>query len=100
MYITALYNSRNMFAQNIIEATIFQHRTVLTKPDNTPDNFPATEYNISTANVQTTNILGIVVFSIVLGTAISLLKDRGQLLVQFFLAFSEAMMIITRWVIW
>lgn len=47
-----------------------------------------------------TNVLGIVMFSIVLGTTIGKMREKGKPLQAFFVAMSEAMMIMTQWVIW
>lgn len=46
------------------------------------------------------NVLGLVMFSIILGTTIGRMREKGQLLQDFFSTLSEAMMIITSWVIW
>lgn len=49
---------------------------------------------------QTTNVLGLVVFSIAFGISLGQLGEKGQKLGEFFHQLSEAMMIITSWVIW
>lgn len=46
------------------------------------------------------NVLGLVMFSIILGTTIGRMREQGKLLQEFFTTLSEAMMIITSWVIW
>lgn len=51
-------------------------------------------------NSATTNVLGIVMFSVVLGTSLGKLGKAGKPLLDFLTATSEAMMIITHWVIW
>lgn len=91
---------RNLFPPNIIEATMFQDRTQLTPPKNATADLPPELYDITTGNVQTTNVLGIVMFAVVLGTTIGKMQEKGKPLQQFFTSMSEAMMIITRWVIW
>lgn len=48
----------------------------------------------------TTNVLGLVTFSIVFGVAIGTLGDVAKPLLVFFHALSEVMMAITSWVIW
>lgn len=48
----------------------------------------------------TTNVLGLVVFSIVFGITLGKMGKRAKLLLDFFEALSDAMMIITSWVIW
>jgi len=46
------------------------------------------------------NILGLVVFSVVLGIGLGLLKEKGKPLLSVFIALSDVMMLITGWVIW
>lgn len=79
---------------------MFQDRTILTPPVNATPGLPRELYEISSSYVQTTNVLGIVMFSVVLGTTIGKMREQGKPLQVFFEAMSEAMMIITRWVIW
>jgi len=47
-----------------------------------------------------TNILGLVVFATVLGITLGKMREKGKPLLDFFQALSEAMMIITNWVVW
>jgi len=49
---------------------------------------------------QGSNIIGLVVFAIVFGIVISMMKEKGRILLEFFTAMSEAMMALTRIVIW
>ena len=49
---------------------------------------------------DSTNVLGLVVFSIALGISIGKLGPNGKPLQDFFQALSEASMTVTRWVIW
>lgn len=64
--------------------------------------FPAKleEYAFQESYEGTTNVLGLVVFAIVLGVSLGKLGPRGKPLLTFFESLSEAMMVITRWVIW
>lgn len=39
-------------------------------------------------------------FAIVFGTTIGKMKEKGKPLLDFFVSLSDAMMIITSWVIW
>lgn len=57
-------------------------------------------WNFKPVNSATTNVLGIVMFSVVLGTALGKLGSAGKPLLDFLVATSEAMMIVTHWVIW
>jgi len=47
-----------------------------------------------------TNIMGLVVFSTVLGITLGKMGKRGKPLLDFFTSLSECMMIITNWVVW
>lgn len=47
-----------------------------------------------------TNILGLVVFSTVLGITLGKMGESGKPLLSFFETLSTAMMIITNWVVW
>lgn len=49
---------------------------------------------------STTNVLGLVMFSVILGTAIGRLQPLSEPLQSLCHALSETMMIITNWVIW
>ncbi|XP_055302995.1 excitatory amino acid transporter 1 isoform X2 [Sitodiplosis mosellana] len=90
---------RNVFPPNIIEATIAQSSTELSPP-NGNTSLPLYLWNFKQVNSTTTNVLGIVMFSVVLGTALGKLGSAGKPLLDFLVATSEAMMIITHWVIW
>lgn len=47
-----------------------------------------------------TNIMGLVVFSTVLGITLGKMGAAGKPLLDFFTSLSGAMMIITNWVVW
>lgn len=65
-----------------------------------PSLVPLEEYLISHDWVQGTNVLGLVMFSVVMGAVIGKMKERGKPLLDVFQVLSEGMMIITQWVIW
>ena len=46
------------------------------------------------------NVLGLVLFSVVLGVCLSRMGPQGKIVQDFLEALSEAMMVITSWVIW
>lgn len=46
------------------------------------------------------NVLGLVMFSVILGATIGKMREKGKPIQDFLVSLSEAMMIITRWVIW
>lgn len=100
---------RNCFPPNIIQATIQQHQTAI-------EPIPA-EYNLTVLNKtgidpndtrtwnfsarwnDSTNILGLVVFSIITGIAISLCGEEGKPLLGLFQSISVVMMKLTGWII-
>ena len=57
-------------------------------------------FKISGQYKEGANITGLVVFSIVFGIVIGMMKGEGRILLQFFTAMSEAIMHLTRIVIW
>lgn len=59
------------------------------------DNWDFTEKDIPGMN-----ILGLVVFSTVLGITLGKMNQEGKPLLNFFESLSSAMMLITNWVIW
>lgn len=64
------------------------------------DIYPAEKWKFEERYESTTNVLGLVTFSIVFGIAMGQLGEKGKVLLDFFLALAEAMMILTSWVIW
>lgn len=92
---------RNMFSDNIVQATMFQYRTEIYPPKNiTQKDLPMELWDFGGKQKDGSNVLGLVMFSIVLGTTIGRMREQGKLLQDFFTTLSEAMMIITSWVIW
>ena len=61
---------------------------------------PKEMFKISGNYRMGSNIIGLVVFAIVFGIVISMMKKQGEILLNFFTALSEAMMYLTRIVIW
>lgn len=58
------------------------------------------DWEISHKYGDGTNTLGLVIFGIVFGIALSKMGEQGKPLLSFFDTLSEASMLITRWVIW
>lgn len=73
---------------------------MLDKPENWTEQTPLTDYVIREEYTQGTNVLGLVMFSIIMGVTIGKMKEKGRALQEFFVCLSDAMMIITSWVIW
>ena len=61
---------------------------------------PLTSFKIKGQWREGMNVLGLVMFSVVLGATIGKMRERGKPIQDFLVSLSEAMMIITRWVIW
>ncbi|CAB3229050.1 unnamed protein product [Arctia plantaginis] len=93
---------RNVFPENIAQATIASYRTrlVYDRNDNNSREGALETYEIRGDYQNGSNVLGLVCFSIVLGITLGKMGEKSRPLQNFFHAFSEAMMIITGWVIW
>ncbi|XP_024942759.1 excitatory amino acid transporter 3 isoform X2 [Cephus cinctus] len=91
---------RNIFPSNIVQACIQHYQTVLKEPGNMTDDSDISNWTITSKYVDGTNTLGIVIFGIVFGIALAKMGEAGEPVLNFFNSLSEAMMIITSWVIW
>ncbi|KAF2895297.1 hypothetical protein ILUMI_10871 [Ignelater luminosus] len=101
-----------MFPPNLVEATIAQSVIKIIVPEeykanprfsnktfNLKDQYPYWAFE-EKLEMKSTNVLGLVTFSVILGITIGKMRERGKPLLVFFETLSEAMMIITGWVIW
>lgn len=50
--------------------------------------------------IEGMNILGLVLFALVLGVALKKLGSEGEELIRFFNAFNEATMVLVSWIMW
>ncbi|XP_066597051.1 excitatory amino acid transporter 1 [Prorops nasuta] len=91
---------RNVFPPNLIQACLAQYRTKLTEPKNMTNVHSINDWDISHVYADGTNTLGLVIFGIVIGITLGKMGESGKPLLDFFNSLSEAMMIITNWVIW
>jgi len=91
---------RNMFPPNLIQSCISQYRTVLVPPKTADNSTDILTWQITHEYTQNSNVLGLVVFAVVMGVAIGQMGKVGKPLLHFFSAFGESMMLITNWVIW
>ncbi|XP_031831414.1 excitatory amino acid transporter 1 isoform X1 [Nomia melanderi] len=91
---------RNVFPPNLVQACIAQYRTILIEPEDAIKAANLQNWEISHKYGDGTNTLGLVVFGIVFGIAISKMGEAGKPLLTFFDTLSEASMLITKWVIW
>uniref|UniRef100_A0A8C6FJ31 Amino acid transporter n=1 Tax=Moschus moschiferus TaxID=68415 RepID=A0A8C6FJ31_MOSMO len=72
--------TRNLFPSNLVVAT-FQTIPIGTE-------------------IEGMNILGLVLFALVLGVALKKLGSEGEELIRFFNAFNEATMVLVSWIMW
>lgn len=91
---------RNAFPPNVIEACVYQFSTVVIKPTENATNTSIYDWNFQTVQDPGTNILGLIMFSIALGATVGKMGDAGKPLLDFFTALSDAMMMITKVVVW
>ncbi|XP_017752729.1 PREDICTED: excitatory amino acid transporter 1-like [Eufriesea mexicana] len=91
---------RNVFPPNLVQACIAQYRTILIEPENNTEATNIQDWEISHKYGDGTNTLGLVIFGIVFGIALSKMGEPGKPLLTFFDTLSEATMLITKWVIW
>ncbi|KAK9731376.1 Sodium:dicarboxylate symporter family [Popillia japonica] len=94
---------RNLFPPNLIQATLAQYSTHLEPANDTAHPyFNESDYLTYTPTERyegTTNVLGLVFFSIVFGIAMGMMREKAAPLIDFFQSLSDAMMVITGWVI-
>ncbi|UYV84684.1 hypothetical protein LAZ67_X003088 [Cordylochernes scorpioides] len=103
---------RNLFPPNIFQATFGQYRTVLVRPPTNAYNATGLlpnqtnidedlhSWKITHEYTSSTNFLGIVMFSLCLGAVLCSMKEKGKPLLDTIGALSEAMMGMTKLVIW
>ncbi|KAL1791117.1 neutral amino acid transporter A [Sigmodon hispidus] len=92
---------RNLFPSNLVAAAFSTSAT----------NYTEVTYNTSSGNVtyekvpfvtdiEGMNILGLVLFALVLGVALKKLGPEGEELIRFFNSFNEATMVLVSWIMW
>jgi len=100
---------RNVFPDNIVRAMIQTQKLELIYPGPNGtyeddgyfrDPVKRKTWKHREEYVDGTNILGLVMFAVVLGFAISILKEKGKPLLSVFRCLTNAMMLITTWVIY
>ena len=100
---------RNCFPPNLLQATLQQYKTVIiypgenitTDPDSGLTIDPEDQYSWQFKEEWTsgTNLLGLIVFSLVTGVAIASVGETGESLLELFQSVSAVMMKITTWII-
>eukprot|EP00092_Neocalanus_flemingeri_P054435 GFUD01064099.1.p1 GENE.GFUD01064099.1~~GFUD01064099.1.p1 ORF type:complete len:528 (+),score=150.58 GFUD01064099.1:138-1721(+) len=99
----------NCFPPNLVQATMQQYKTLIVDPGNEVIEDSSTGAIIDPLNKETwkmtgswnnsTNILGLVIFSVATGVAIALSGEEGKPLLSFFKSVSHVMMKVTNWVV-
>merc|ERR1712013_874048 len=99
----------NCFPPNLVQATMQQYKTELIYPGNAASEDPASgalldplvreTWKMKGTWSNSTNILGLVIFSVVTGIAISISGEEGKPLLLFFRSVSHVMMKVTSWVV-
>lgn len=86
---------RNIFPPNLVQATLQTYQTQLTTNDT---DLPVTQWNISGKYVDGTNMLGVVSSAIIMGIAMSIIREKIPILIKVILEFTNVMMLIIQWV--
>ncbi|XP_055267759.1 neutral amino acid transporter B(0) [Moschus berezovskii] len=87
---------RNIFPSNLVSAAFRSYTTSYKEKL-----FNGTLVKVPTGGeVESMNILGLVVFAIVFGVALRKLGPEGELLIRFFNSFNDATMVLVSWIMW
>ena len=85
---------RNLLPKNIIKATTHQELTRYISSDSDPNKFIAkVEY------IEGTNLLGLLVFAVLLGLASSLLEEKAEAFRDLFKSMNEVVTLVLKWLI-
>ncbi|KAM7061907.1 neutral amino acid transporter A isoform 1-T1 [Acridotheres tristis] len=91
---------RNLFPANLVAAAFETYATdykMLLR--NTSGNATLEKIPVGT-EIKGMNILGLVMFALVLGVALKKLGPEGEDLIRFFNSFNEATMVLVTWIMW
>ncbi|KAM5297691.1 neutral amino acid transporter B(0) isoform 1-T1 [Glossophaga mutica] len=101
---------RNIFPANLVSATFRSYNTVYEEKEvSNGTKGPGSETDISNGTkvkvpvegqVESMNILGLVVFAIAFGLALRKLGPDGEPLIRFFNSFNDATMVLVSWIMW
>lgn len=100
---------RNIFPTNLVSAAFRSYSTVYKEEVSNGTQGPGSETDISNGTkvkvpvegeVESMNILGLVVFSIAFGLALQKLGPEGEPLIRFFNSFNDATMVLVSWIMW
>ncbi|XP_055979303.1 neutral amino acid transporter A [Sorex fumeus] len=92
---------RNLFPSNLVVATFRTYATdyKMVAHNTSSGNITHEKIPIGT-EIEGMNILGLVLFALVLGVALKKLGSEGEELIRFFNAFNEATMVLVSWIMW
>ncbi|XP_036915128.1 neutral amino acid transporter B(0) isoform X1 [Sturnira hondurensis] len=99
---------RNIFPDNLVSATFRSYNTIYkevvsngTEEPGSLDIFNGTKEKQPVGEqVESMNILGLVVFAIAFGLALRKLGPDGEPLIRFFSSFNDATMVLVSWIMW
>nr|XP_028577861.1 neutral amino acid transporter A [Podarcis muralis] len=91
---------RNATIGNVtIEKYITDYKAVVINGTSVVGNASIEKFPVGT-DIEGMNILGLVLFSLVLGVALKKLGTEGEELIRFFNSFNEATMVLVSWIMW
>ncbi|KAM9017504.1 neutral amino acid transporter A isoform 2-T2 [Ara ararauna] len=92
---------RNLFPANLVAAAFQTYTTDyrMLSRNTTSGNITWEKIPVGT-EVEGMNILGLVLFALVLGVALKKLGQEGEDLIRFFNSFNEATMVVVSWIMW
>ncbi|XP_068042476.1 neutral amino acid transporter A [Anomalospiza imberbis] len=92
---------RNLFPANLVAAAFETYATgyQMLPRNTTSGNITWEKVPIGT-EIRGMNILGLVLFALVLGVALKKLGQEGEDLIRFFNSFNEATMVLVTWIMW
>ncbi|XP_030302488.1 neutral amino acid transporter A [Calypte anna] len=92
---------RNLFPSNLVAAAFQTYATdyKMVLRNTTSGNVTLEKIPVGT-EIEGMNILGLVLFALVLGVALKKLGQEGEDLIRFFNSFNEATMVLVSWIMW
>ncbi|XP_075605812.1 neutral amino acid transporter A [Balearica regulorum gibbericeps] len=92
---------RNLFPANLVAAAFRTYATEykMLLRNTTSGNVTWEKIPVGT-EIEGMNILGLVLFALVLGVALKKLDQEGEDLIRFFNSFNEATMVLVSWIMW
>ncbi|NWR32048.1 SATT protein, partial [Tachuris rubrigastra] len=92
---------RNLFPANLVAAAFRTYATdyKMLLRNTTSGNVTLEKIPVGT-EIEGMNILGLVLFALVLGVALKKLGQEGEDLIRFFNSFNEATMVLVSWIMW